>query len=287
MWRSFWTSAIALVFIISLGSLADAQTRRSDGHRKAPEGAGQPESPGNGNQSENPGNGDQDGEPAEDPPRRTPDGLTPAEEDICDDLKYATPGLYGLCIAFCEAHDSDCVPDFSVQNPFSNCERRDARILQQYERKRKDGDPDMPCLPSAGEDPEYACPCWSQEELEFFPFSLTSWQAESNHMSCEMNAEEPYYDDDEETGEEFLVCTQYMNYVSENSNLAGDAVFYFNLEASIGDCDGTYCSSFVGCWGNDCPPELVGRDEFGLEIGQEEYLNCQAQLEQLAMTYCP
>ena len=39
----------------------------------------------------------------------TPDGQTPAVESVCDPLKAdgVTHGLYGLCIAFCEAQDSE------------------------------------------------------------------------------------------------------------------------------------------------------------------------------------
>ena len=29
----------------------------------------------------------------------TPDGETPANESVCDELQGATPGLYGLCVA--------------------------------------------------------------------------------------------------------------------------------------------------------------------------------------------
>ncbi len=36
---------------------------------------------------------------------QTPDGATPANEGVCDDLKGFTPGLYGLSVAFCEAQD--------------------------------------------------------------------------------------------------------------------------------------------------------------------------------------
>ena len=38
---------------------------------------------------------------------QTPDGETPAEETVCDPLKAdgITKGLYGLCVAFCEAQD--------------------------------------------------------------------------------------------------------------------------------------------------------------------------------------
>ena len=38
---------------------------------------------------------------------KTPDGNTPAQETVCDPLHEAgiTKGLYGLCVAFCEAGD--------------------------------------------------------------------------------------------------------------------------------------------------------------------------------------
>ncbi|MGI9330105.1 MAG: hypothetical protein ACR2QB_05260, partial [Gammaproteobacteria bacterium] len=36
---------------------------------------------------------------------QTPDGETPAIEDVCDGLIGGTPGLYGLCVAYCEAQD--------------------------------------------------------------------------------------------------------------------------------------------------------------------------------------
>lgn len=36
---------------------------------------------------------------------QTPDGETPANEGVCDELIGLTPGLYGLCVAFCEAQD--------------------------------------------------------------------------------------------------------------------------------------------------------------------------------------
>ena len=38
---------------------------------------------------------------------QTPDGDTPAVETVCDSLQEdgITKGLYGLCVAFCEAQD--------------------------------------------------------------------------------------------------------------------------------------------------------------------------------------
>lgn len=78
----------------------------------------------------------------------TPDGETPANEGVCDVLQGGTPGLYGLCVAYCEAQDLD---SFDKSPP-------NVKILANYRKKMNAGDPDMPCI-------QVPCPCWSVEEL--------------------------------------------------------------------------------------------------------------------------
>lgn len=95
---------------------------------------------------------------------QTPDGLTPAEENICDPLTEATPGLYGLCVAYCEAHDAELI---SSQGDPDELKMPDQRILDNYNRKRKESDPPMPCvLDDNGGDPLEECPCWTAVQLE-------------------------------------------------------------------------------------------------------------------------
>lgn len=95
---------------------------------------------------------------------QTPDGLTPAEEDVCEPLMEATPGLYGLCVAYCEAHDADL---FSPQGDPSELKMPDQRILNNYNRKKKESDPPMPCvLDESGDDPLEECPCWTAIQLD-------------------------------------------------------------------------------------------------------------------------
>ncbi len=67
------------------------------------------------------------------------------EEGVCDVLKEdgVTKGLYGLCVAYCEAEASS------------------ERVLENYNRKATENDPAMPCLETA-----VSCPCWSMQELE-------------------------------------------------------------------------------------------------------------------------
>jgi hypothetical protein len=78
----------------------------------------------------------------------TPDGETPANEGVCDMLIGATPGLYGLCNAYCEAQDLN---EFDKEPPRT-------KILENYNKKKQDGDPDMPCI-------QAPCPCWTPAEL--------------------------------------------------------------------------------------------------------------------------
>jgi len=94
----------------------------------------------------------------------TPDGETPANEGVCDELQGSTPGLYGLCVAYCEAQDLDT---FDKKPP-------SLKILANYDKKRQAGDPDMPCL-------QVPCPCWTTEELT----AITA----DNLAFCETSAE--------------------------------------------------------------------------------------------------
>ena len=80
------------------------------------------------------------------------------DENICDDLQDATPGLYGLCIAYCEAQDCKS-EDFDLMQ----CEPRKQRVLRNYNRKRTEVDPEMPCARTVEPD---ACPCFDRADLE-------------------------------------------------------------------------------------------------------------------------
>lgn len=81
---------------------------------------------------------------------------------VCDELADATPGLQGLCVAFCESQD--CVPDMTLENPLENCSASARRLLDNYRAKQGAGDPDMPCVKQPDTSPE--CPCWTITELD-------------------------------------------------------------------------------------------------------------------------
>ena len=90
---------------------------------------------------------------------QTPDGQTPANEGICDILQGGTPGLYGLCVAYCEAQDLDTV--FDPRDPNSVKLMPNQKILANYHKRKAASDPGMPCI-----QPPPACPCWSEMQLD-------------------------------------------------------------------------------------------------------------------------
>ena len=85
-------------------------------------------------------------------PAQTPDAIPPAQEGICDQLIGGTPGLYGLCVAYCEAQDLN-----EMFQEIKAGGKPGEKILANYNRKKQLGDPDMPCIVSAPD----ACPCFN------------------------------------------------------------------------------------------------------------------------------
>ena len=95
---------------------------------------------------------------------QTPDGETPANEDVCDVLIGGTPGLYGLCVGFCEAQDCEATFDPATNEITfdSSCKPSSDKLLTNYNKRAQPGDPPMPCLNVV----EAECPCWTEPELD-------------------------------------------------------------------------------------------------------------------------
>lgn len=85
-------------------------------------------------------------------PAGTPDSIPPAKEGSCDSLRGGTPGLYGLCVAYCEAQDLNEV--FQAMKAGGNPGQK---ILANYRKKMGEGDPDMPCIVKSATE----CPCFN------------------------------------------------------------------------------------------------------------------------------
>lgn len=87
-----------------------------------------------------------------------------ANEGVCDVLHGTTKGLYGLCVAFCEAQD--CTPTFDETTGEltfpKHCPPSSPKTLAKYNSRKLDGDPDMPCI---NVEPG-GCPCWTEAEID-------------------------------------------------------------------------------------------------------------------------
>lgn len=91
----------------------------------------------------------------------TPNGMNPANEGLCDQMADNYPdltkGLYGLCVAYCEARDFP--EDISDVDRWEKGQTAGKRILARYNQKKTDFDPDMPCTTTG------SCPAWTTEQL--------------------------------------------------------------------------------------------------------------------------
>ncbi len=94
---------------------------------------------------------------------KKPDRVMPANEGVCDGLKGFPSGLYGLCVAFCEAQDHAAISVPITEEDLEALQEGvpSGRILANYYRKKKTGDPHMPCIKV-----EEPCPCWDSAEFD-------------------------------------------------------------------------------------------------------------------------
>lgn len=89
------------------------------------------------------------------------DGLTPATNETCDSLAGEKPGLYGLCVALCEAQECGGTlnPDKTVTLDETCGPSADDLLRNYIKLARGTETPLPPCI-------EAACPCWSEPEID-------------------------------------------------------------------------------------------------------------------------
>lgn len=153
------------------------------------------------------------------------DRRTPANEGICDPLTDATPGLYGLCVAYCEA--INLPEDLSDPTALESLAIQGQKLLRNYDRKKTEDDPDMPCVVYDA----INCPAWTYEQAQgvgehgypHFYNDLTS--GDEDHLLI-LDLEEGVHP---ETGQEGTVAIVALK--SSSELLSGVAVYFH----SIGD----------------------------------------------------
>jgi len=124
---------------------------------------------------------------------QTPDGQTPANEGVCDVLQAdgTTKGLYGLCVAFCEAHDAAALDEPITLEELEALEASapSGKILTNYNKRKTDSDPDMPCIMV-----EEPCPCWTQADLDRIDGFRNNDGGQSSLFECNLNLSNNFLD---------------------------------------------------------------------------------------------
>lgn len=150
-------------------------------------------------------------------PARSPHGALHAKERICNSLKArgVTRGLHGLCVSYCQAHDSDVAGKSAQARSHGKhfrrgWSRRSNHILAHYNRLKKRGDPEMPCNSEPAADPPpvpapvvQVCPCWTPAEAGAIDGLFTDgstaagWPAPTSSASaCGVDLSFPYMAED-------------------------------------------------------------------------------------------
>ena len=178
---------------------------------------------------------------------QTPDGQTPAEETVCDPLKEdgVAKGLYGLCVAYCEAHDAEII---SPTGDPTELDTPNRKILENYRKKMKAGDPDMPCV-------QDLCPCWSAQELASIDGILRTNVPLVSHRCRNIPGE-------------WLI----QEFGRFDSGPAFESHLARTRITTVFHC--TYFDQAVDASGAPVPPNVV-RNQF---ITEEEHSACQSQI---------
>lgn len=101
------------------------------------------------------------------------DATTPATDEQCDVFRAdgVTKGLYGLCIAICEAPpaaNDGCEPAEDangelIPQSLEGCRPATSNLISRFQAKAAETDPALPCVAVP---PDATCPCWEQAEVD-------------------------------------------------------------------------------------------------------------------------
>ena len=191
----------------------------------------------------------------------TPDGLTPNSEVICDGLKDATKGLYGLCIAYCEATDSP--EDLSSEAKIAALPKHSVKILENYNKIRQIGDPQMPCATYYVETP---CPAWTRDQINSVGTHVTS-ASEGNQLR----------DDDHDRDDDYEYDDPSYKYIYDREYVSSQNR-YVNNYVLIASTYGYNRGRFFDYEFDYTTGTQVRYENNNVALTDEEYAACEAEI---------
>ena len=126
-----------------------------------------------------------------------------AYERECASLRYATPGLRGLCESYCKRHDQSHVNLNDIASV--RAAAPSVRLLERYNAIRRRNDPAMPCFADGDEPGDTdlpdnlpddlpdeppvvtACACWTSEQVQVIDGLLDVVRGKTSSAHCTIN----------------------------------------------------------------------------------------------------
>jgi hypothetical protein len=207
---------------------------------------------------------------------QTPDGLTPPNEGICDGLKAdgITKGLYGLCVAFCEAQDHASILDPMSQTDLEALadSAPAGKILENYNRRKSEADPAMPCIRV-----EEPCPCWSEADLAEIDGVMWDGSPSNSTLAIEIDGRRCY---DNTAAPQFPNIFAYE--VSRNTGIVRDTLAQALKLGTENRCQFRRLGN-----GPDGSTTIVSLT--GAQVSDEQHAACVASLKnfQANSGFCP
>lgn len=153
---------------------------------------------------------------------------------VCASLRYATPGLFGLCRAYCAPRNQSHVHMSDIASV--RAAAPSVKLLERYNAIRSDGDPDMPCFADAGDEslPDeppapVSCACWTAEQVQLIDGLLEPARGMTPGAHCTLN--------DSDLGIYEAQVYEGYNVGTASETVVSSAFAYFDLnDTSVQGC---------------------------------------------------
>lgn len=156
---------------------------------------------------------------------------------VCASLRGATPGLHGLCQAYCARRDQSGVDMNDIASV--RAAAPSVTLLERYNAIKTESDPVMPCFADAGDDGESdlpddppvptSCACWTSDQIQLIDGILDAPRGMTPEVQCTLN--------DSDQGIYEAQVLEGYGLGTANESVVGSAFAYFDpLDISVQGC---------------------------------------------------
>ena len=146
---------------------------------------------------------------------------------VCSSLSGATPGLMGLCRAYCAPRSQSGVDMNDIASV--RAAAPSIELLERYNALKTESDPEMPCFAGSSDDSPSdelpaptSCACWTQEQLQTIDGILEPSRAGTPGAVCTLN--------DSDLGVYEAQIFDGYNVEAPQPTVVGSAFAYFDVD---------------------------------------------------------